>query len=240
MTSTAAALIEFFLIGLATPLTATCVIPLYPAFLAYLASAGNSDRHTSIALLGTLVVAGVIAFMTLVGLLWSVIFAEGIGSAVEYISPAAFSVLAIVGALLIVSPSGFSRLPTVEPPHTSYPTVSAFGYGFFFGAIVIPCNPGLIALFFSRSTVTFPAFDTQVEVMLGFLAFGLGIGAPLLAFALISQSYSQAVTRTLARYSPVINRLVGVILLIVSLYYLVFVFQIIPGASGLELSIAAV
>ncbi|QRV15867.1 cytochrome C biogenesis protein [Haloterrigena salifodinae] len=234
MTSTTAALLEFFLIGLATPLTATCVVPLYPAFIAYLASAGEGSRDTPVAVLGGLVVAGVLAFVALVGLLWTVVFEAGVSDAVGFVSPVAFAVLAVVGAVLIVSPSGFARLPTIEPPHTQYPTLSAFGYGFFFGATVLPCNPGLIALFFGRSTVAFPAFDSQLEVMLGFLAFGLGIGAPLLAFALVSQPFGRRVTRTLARYSGPINRVVGAVLLVVSLYYLLFVFNVIPGTAGLE------
>lgn len=232
MPSTAASLLEYFLLGLATPLTATCVIPLYPGFLAYLASAGDRDRGPPIALLGGLVVAGVIAFMAAVGLLWTTVFRGGVAGAVDLLSPIAFGALAVVGVMLLVAPGGFSRLPTIEPPHSRYPTLSAFAYGFCFGAIVIPCNPGLIALFFSRSTVAFPAFDSQLEVVLAFLVFGLGIGTPLLAFALLSQPYSRQVTRTLARYSGVINRLVGVVLVAVSLYYLIVVFQVVPFVSG--------
>lgn len=228
MTSTTAALFEFFLLGIATPLSATCVIPLYPSFLAYLASAGERNRGPPIAVLGLLVVAGVIAFMAVVGVLWTVVFQQGVSRAVDLLSPIAFAILAVVGAVLVVAPNGFARLPTVEPPHSRYPTLSAFAYGFFFGAIVIPCNPGLIALFLSRSAVAFPAFDSQLEVLSGFLAFGLGIGTPLLAFSILSQPYSRRVTRTLARYGAAINRLVGVVLVAVSLYYLVVVFGVIP------------
>lgn len=234
MISTVAALLEFFLIGLATPLTAACVLPLYPSFVAYLVSAGDGDRRTSEAVLGLLVVAGVIAFMAAVGLLWTVVLGAGVADAVRRLSPIAFGALAFVGAVLLVAPNGFARFPTIEPPHGRYPTLSAFGYGFFFGAIVIPCNPGLIALFFARSTVAFPRFDSQLEVVLGFLAFGLGIGAPLLAFALLSQSFGRRITRTLARHSSLLNRLVGLVLLTVSLYYLLFVFSVGPGTGGLE------
>lgn len=229
MTSTALALLEFFLIGVATPLTAACVLPLYPAFVAYLGSMGKREGPSSPALLGVLVVAGVVAFMALFGLLWTALLGAAIERGVEAVSPVAFLVLAVVGLVLLVAPEGFARLPSVEPPHTRRPNASAFAYGFFFGAIVIPCNPGLIALFFSRSTVVFPAFDTQVEVMLAFLAFGLGIGAPLLALALVSQPYSERVTRVLARHSDVINRLVGVVLVLVAAYYLLFVFAVLSG-----------
>ena len=240
MTSTAAALLEFFLIGLATPLTASCAIPLYPSFIAYLVSASEVDRRWSEPILGLLVVAGVIAFMAVVGLLWTIVFGRAVADAVQRLSPIAFAVLAVIGAVLVVAPSGFARFPTVEPPHSRYPTLSAFGYGFFFGAIVIPCNPGLIALFVTRSTVVFPGFDSGFEVVLGFLAFGVGIGAPLLAFALLSQSIGRRLTRTLARYSSPLNRAVGVVLLVVSLYYLVFVFSVVPGTAGLESPLSAV
>ncbi|RKD95440.1 cytochrome c biogenesis protein CcdA [Halopiger aswanensis] len=233
---TAAALLEFFLLGLATPLTATCVVPLYPSFIAYLASVGGQDESggadgadgPSAILLGLLVVAGVLAFMVALGVVWTTVLQRSISDAVTALSPLAFAVLAVVGAVLLVAPNGFARLPTIEPPHSRYPTLSAFAYGFFFGTIVIPCNPGLIALFLGRSTVAFPAFDSQLEVLLGFLAFGLGIGTPLLALAVVSQSAGRRATRTLARYSGAINRLVGVVLVAVSLYYLIVVFEVVP------------
>jgi len=63
-------------------------------------------------------------------------------------------------------------------------------------------------------------YDTHVESMLGFLAFGLGIGAPLLAFAVVSESFGRRITGVLARYSGPINRAVGAVLLGVSAYYL--------------------
>ena len=229
MTSTEAALLEFFLIGLATPLTAACVLPLYPAFIAYLGSIGTHEQDRSVALLGVLVVSGVISFMAVIGILWTLVFGASISQVVETISPGASLVLSVVGFVLVVSPDGFARLPAVEPPHTTRPYLSAFGYGFFFGAIIIPCNPGLIALFFSRTTVVFPAFESQLEVMLAFLVFSLGVGAPLLAFALLSQPYSERLTRLLARQSDIINRGVGLVLLAVSAYYLLFVFRVVPG-----------
>jgi len=234
MTSTLAALGEFFVIGLLTPLTAACVLPLYPAFIAYLASAGDGDKARSPATLGLLVVAGVLTFMTLMGLLVVMVLGDSFRVVVEQISPVAFAVMAVVGIVLATSPGGFSRLPNVEPPHLNYPTASAFGYGFFFGAIIIPCNPATLTLFFARSTAILPGLDTQIEAIAGFFAFGLGIGAPLLVFAFLSQPVSQQVTTTLARYSKPINRVVGVLLAIIAIYYLLFIFHVIPGTEGLQ------
>lgn len=224
------ALVEHFLLGVATPLTAACVIPLYPAFLAFLASSGDGDADRSVALLGLLVVAGVLAFMAVIGVFFTFVLEESINRVVEDVSPIAFSILAIVGAILLTDQKGFSRLPSFEPPQSRYPSASAFSYGFFFGAIIIPCNPALIGLFFARAPVL---YDTHVESMLGFLVFGLGIGAPLLAFALLSEPFSRRVTTTLARYSGPINRGAGAILLAVAAYYLVYVFEIVPAPVAL-------
>ncbi len=176
-------------------------------------------------MLGVLVVAGVISFMAVIGLVFAMLLETSITRVVETVSPIAFLILGAIGLGLVFAPGIFARIPSVEPPHTRSPRLSAFGYGFFFGAIVIPCNPGLIALFFARTPIL---FDSQLESFLGFLAFGLGIGAPLLAFAVLSEPFSQRITRTLARFSRPINRGVGVILLIVSGYYLIWVFRVIP------------
>lgn len=226
---TLGSVVEVFLIGVATPLTAVCVLPLYPAFISYLASAGVDDtgRNRSPVVLGLLVVAGVLVFMAAVGLLFTTVLGVGIESGfVGNVGPWAFGLLGVIGAVLLVAPEGFARLPSVEPPHTSRPRFSAFGYGFFFGAIIIPCNPGFIGFFFARQAVL---FDTVAGNMLGFLAFGLGIGAPLLALAVFSEAFSRRITTTLARYSSPINRFVGGLFLVVAIYYLVFVFTVIPG-----------
>jgi len=219
---------EMFWIGVVTPLTAVCVLPLYPAFVSYLASTGeDGGRGRSPALLGVLVVAGVISFMTAAGYLFVVVLEVGIaGGFVGRFGPWIFAVLGVVGAVLLVDPAGFSRLPSFEPPHTERPYVSAFGYGFFFGGVIIPCNPGFIGLFFARQAVL---FEGGVQNMIGFLSFGLGIGAPLLAFAILSESLGHRVTRTLARYSDPINRVVGGFVLLVAVYYLTFVFAVVPG-----------
>lgn len=217
-------LLESFLVGVGTPLTAACALPLYPGFLAYLS---NQDREdVPVAALGVLVVAGVVSFLGLVGFVFSYVLQASLTSVVAVASPVAFALLFVVGVALVLDVDALHRLPTVEPPQSSHPWATAYLYGFFFGAVVIPCNPGLIALFFVRAPVL---YDTFAESLLGFLAFGLGIGAPLLAFALVSQTASRRVTRTLARHSSLVNRATGVVLVVVAAYYLVVVFDVVGG-----------
>ncbi|WP_396611257.1 cytochrome C biogenesis protein [Haloferax sp. S1W] len=238
----AAKLLELFLIGVGTPLTAACALPLYPGFLAYLARQsrlGDDDSTRSlrgnglpIAVLGGLVTLGAVAFMLAVGVLFSLLLEISLTAVVGVVSPVAFGILFVVSLALLADAKVFARLPTIEPPETRHPALSAFSYGFFFGAIILPCNPGFIALFFARVPVL---FDTAAESLLGFLAFGLGIGAPLLAFALVSERYSRQVTRWFARHTTEINRVTGAVMLVVSVYYLLVVFDVLGVAGQVEM-----
>ncbi|MFB6310048.1 MAG: cytochrome c biogenesis protein CcdA [Salinirussus sp.] len=212
--------IQSFSLGLATPLTAVCVIPLYPGFLAYLSNAG--EDAPPVAVLGGLVAAGVIGFMAIVGLVFTTVASRSLTGVVELVSPIAFAILGVVSLVLLTGRSIGESLPTIEPPRTDRPALSALGYGAFFGAIVLPCNPGFIAIFFARSFL----FTAPVESMTNFLAFGLGMAAPLLAFALVAESLGQRVIAVLTRHRTLVNRGTGAIMLVISLYYLLVVFDV--------------
>ncbi|MCO8267755.1 cytochrome C biogenesis protein [Haloferax sp. AB510] len=266
LTDLAPRLFELFVLGVGTPLTAACALPLYPGFLAYLArqssrvsgessspagatgdgrggvrnGGGDGDERDGslpIAVLGGLVTAGAVSFMLVIGVVFSLLLEVSLTTVVEVVSPAAFVVLFVVSLALLFDAKVFARLPTIEPPETRHPALSAFAYGFFFGAIVLPCNPGFIALFFARVPVL---FDTAAESLLGFLAFGLGIGAPLLVFALVSERYSRRATRWFARHTTAINRVTGAVMLVVSVYYLLVVFDVLGVAPVIESLLDAV
>jgi cytochrome c-type biogenesis protein len=209
-----------FTLGLATPLSAVCVVPLYPGFLAFLS---NQDEDApSIAVLGALVALGVIAFMAGVGVLFTTLLETSLTAVVETVSPPAFALLALLGVVLIADLHPQSRLPTVEPPQTQYPSLSAFAYGAFFGAIVLPCNPGFISVFFARAFL----FLDPVTSLANFGAFGVGMGSPLLAFALVSEPWRDRVLGLLTGHRRAVNVVTGVALLAISLYYLLFVFEV--------------
>ncbi|WP_435335569.1 cytochrome c biogenesis protein CcdA [Haloarchaeobius sp. TZWWS8] len=222
--------VEVFVLGVGTPLTAACALPLYPGFLAYLSSQGEEGRLPAGVLAG-LVTLGVIAFMAAVGVVFSFLLQESLTVVVEVVSPIAFVVLLLVSVALLFDLDLAHRLPTAEPPQSSHPALTAFGYGFFFGAIVLPCNPGLLALFFARAPVL---FDTPLAGFLGFLAFGLGMGTPLLAFGLVSQSAGQRATRGLAKHSSTINRVTGAVMLLVASYYLLVVFDVVGVSDAVS------
>ncbi len=241
----AATVAEFFVLGLVTPLSAVCVVPLYPGFVAYLSaqSGGGTTGSTrtegadtregrggySPAVLGVLVLAGVLLFMLLLGVLFSTVLQASLTGVIGVVSPVAFGLLALVSVALIVDLDVFARAPAVEPPQTSHPAATALLYGFFFGAIVVPCNPGVISFALARQfLVTAP-----VEKLLVFFAFGLGIGTPLLALAVVSEAAGRRLTRALARHRRAINVTTGVVMLAVSVYYLTAVFDVFGVGTAL-------
>jgi len=213
-----------FVLGLLTPLTAVCVLPLYPGFLSYLANklVGNEQNKKLLILFGLIVTSGVIVFMFLLGLIFTTFLQLSLTKIIGIISPIAFGILIIISILLIFDIDIGRFLPRVRTPAAKNPLFNAFVFGFFFGAIVIPCNPLFIAALFARSLTTM-GFLTNI---LNFLAFGIGIGTPLLVFSIISSAASKSIISFLVKHKRKINLVSGIFMLIVSLYYLIFVFRI--------------
>lgn len=217
---------QSFILGLLTPLGAVCVLPLYPGFLAYLAkesSKGNRPDRKTFALFGAVVASGVVAFMLILGLLFTTLLQQSLTNVIAVVSPLAFGILAIISVAMILDVEFGRFLPKVKTPTSDRPLANAFFYGFFFGAIVIPCNPGFIAVFLARATL----INNFLQGMLNFLFFGLGIGFPLVAFSLLSTRKSKEVINFLSEHQRQINLGAGIIMLIISVYYLVVIFRVL-------------
>lgn len=212
--------------GLFAPLGAVCVLPLYPGFLSYLASKTTTkDSKKQIVLFGVVVSLGVIISMLVLGLIFVFILKASLTKVIGIVSPIAFGILALVSILLIFNFDIGRFMPKVHAPVLKNPLFSAFLFGTFFGAIVLPCNPASLAVLFAVSTSTI-AFITN---FLNFLFFGMGMAFPLLVLALISASKSQEVIGFLTKYKRTINIIAGVIMLGISSYYLIFVFKVFGG-----------
>lgn len=213
-----------FLAGLFAPLGAVCVLPLYPGFMAYLSNQlSGKESKKIIMLLGLVVMLGVILSMALVGLIFTQFLQASLTSAIQIISPIAFGILGIVSVLMIFNFDIGRFFPRINAPIRKNPFWSAFGFGAFFGAIVLPCNPASLIVLFAVSTSTME-FVTN---FLNFIAFGVGMGLPLLVMSIISAQYSSRVIKWLAKYKMAINTMAGLIMLAISLYYLIFVFRIL-------------
>ena len=213
-----------FIAGLFAPLAAVCVLPLYPGFLAYLANqlSKKETKKSTFIQLGLTVTLGVITSMLIFGLIFTTILKTSLTSAIGIISPIAFGILGIVSILMIFNFDLGKFFPQIHAPIKKNPFISSFIFGFFFGAIVLPCNPASLIVIFALSTTT----TDFILNMLNFFVFGIGMAAPLLIFAIISSSKSKSVIDFLTKNKRKINFIAGIIMLAVSLYYLIFVFRV--------------
>tara|TARA_Y100000034_G_scaffold135553_1_gene207969 strand:+ start:1232 stop:1906 length:675 start_codon:yes stop_codon:yes gene_type:complete len=211
-----------FLAGLFAPLAAVCVLPLYPGFLSYLAGQVKGSEKRNMIVLGLIVTLGIIVSMSLFGLIFTKIFQSSLTKAIGIISPIAFGILLIISLFLIFNFDFSKILPKYNAPVLKNPYFTSFVFGFFFGAIVLPCNPASLIVLFALSTSTLSFLGN----FLNFIVFGLGMAAPLLLFTIISSAKSHQVIEWLGKHKKKINLVAGLIMLVISLYYLLFVFKI--------------
>jgi len=215
-----------FVLGLLTPLTAVCVLPLYPGFLAYLAKQVSGEEEASrktIIWLSLVITGGVILFMFILGLVFTTILQVSLTKVIGIVSPIAFGILIIISISLILNVDFSKLLPKYKYKTKRNPYWSALTYGFFFGAIVIPCNPLFIAALFSRTLVS----SDFLLNFLNFIFFGVGIGAPLIVFGIISAAVGQRIINFFVKHQRIINLIAGILMLGISLYYLIFVFRVL-------------
>ncbi len=212
-------LVTAFTLGLATPVTAACVLPLYPGFIAYLA---RTDEETNPATLGAIVMTGVITAMFLVGLVFTYGLKASLTEVIGIVSPIMFTILVLVSVLLIVGFDFATVLPSIDAPRVGGTRSEAFLFGMFFGGIALPCNPGMITALFSFGLLS----TTFATTFLQFLTFGIGLGLPLFALAIAGEQ-SNTFISYLTRYKRTIDVTTGTVMLAVSLYYLIVVFNVI-------------
>ncbi len=217
-----------FLAGLFAPIGAVCVLPLYPGFLAYLAGQVNSkdvdDKSSKVLLLklSSLVTLGVVLSMFLVGLIFTKFLQVSLTSVIEIVSPIAFFILGIISLMLIFGFEFSKYIPQVQSPTVSNPYVSSILFGLFFGIVVLPCNPASLVVLFAVSS----SVSSFLLNLLGFVLFGVGMALPLFILGVVSAGYSNTVIGFLIRNKRRINLVAGLIMLVISVYYLIFVFKV--------------
>ncbi len=205
-----------FLAGIYTPLGAVCVIPLYPGYLAFLVSQTDTGQQRSSLLMGLIITAGVIGSMLLFGLLSIIIFNISISSAITTITPVIYTLLALLGAGMIVGLDPGRLFPSVTIRTGSSAIGSALLYGGFFGLVALPCNPaGLIMVFALSATIQEAALS-----IIHFIIFGFGMATPLLLLSLLSEQKVSKILQILIRHQIGIRKGAGVAILAIALYYL--------------------
>lgn len=189
-----------------------CILPLYPAFLAYLTGATTTGRRFPPAAAAALVWAGVVVGMVVIGAIFAAL-ATPLGDFIRVVLPIADGLLVVLGVLLLMGRNPFARLPQLSPAVAGRggPAVGAFMYGLLFAPIAIPCSgPFLIVIFAYSLTIG----DVAGQLVF-FLAFGIGFGLPLFAIGLLDQLSGARVARGLVRWERPLQVVLGVALLVI-------------------------
>ena len=194
-----------------------CILPLYPAFLAYLTTntsvaatvpMGSVDSPPRLrpAVAALLVWAGVVTGMLAIGLAIAAV-AVPLGDFSRIVLPIADGLLITLGLLLLAGINPFARLP--QPSAAALggrgPQAGAFLYGLLFAPIAIPCSgPFLVGIF---------AFSLTIGDALGRIAFfgvfGVGFGLPLFLLGSIGQARGAQLARAVVRYERPLQLVLG-------------------------------
>lgn len=206
------ALVATYGLGLASA-ASPCLLPLYPAFLAYLTGTAGADAGTGrgrrvSGFLGLAVLAGLITSMLLIGLV-VVALSAPISSLLGFAIPVIDLLLISLGVMLLAGVNPFLKAPQVRVPGASGPTSQAYLYGIFLGPIALPCaGPFLIATL----AISVGAAET-VGTMATFAVFALGFGMPLVLLSVLARARQDQVVRFLTRHHRAIEVVSGVLLI---------------------------
>ena len=227
-----------FWLGVGATVT-PCILPLYPAFLAYLtgglvpAGAGATGPTDGVQRIGParaalLVWAGVVVGMVAIGAVLAALAAP-LGDFNAVVLPIADLLLIVLGVLLLLGINPFARLP--QPPPNALSghgaSLGAFGYGLLFAPIAVPCSgPFLVGIFAFSLTI-----GDALARLLFFAAFGVGFGLPLFVLGSLGQVRGQRIARWLVRYERPIQLVVGAILVGVGIWDLSVNLPNILGAA---------
>ncbi|MBF8289325.1 MAG: cytochrome c-type biosis protein [Chloroflexi bacterium] len=215
-------------LGLASA-ASPCLLPLYPGFVAYLASNSRAlEGRRGTGLLGLIVLGGVLTMMTLIAIVL-VIVAVPTSRLLAFATPVIDGVLILLGLLLLAGRNPFERMPGASVPLVANPYGRAYLYGLFLGPIALPCaGPFLISLL----GISLGVADAAGK-MGTFLLFGLGFGLPLVALSLLTGVRAQAVVRWIVRRHRAIEIVAGLLLVVVAIVDLVDKWESITLTLGL-------
>jgi len=203
-----------------------CILPLYPAFLAYITTggaqaatvpAGGPPPRPALppAVAALIVWAGVVTGMLAIGALIATV-AVPLGDFNRIVLPVADALLIGLGVLLLAGVNPFAKLP--QPSASALggrgPEASAFLYGLLFAPIAIPCSgPFLVGIF---------AFSLTIGDALGrivfFGVFGIGFGLPLFLLGTVGQARGAQLARALVQYERPLQLVLGAVLIGVGIW----------------------
>ncbi|MCY3836547.1 MAG: hypothetical protein OXF83_08975 [Anaerolineaceae bacterium] len=219
-----------FTSGVPAILTNICVLPLYPGMIAFLTGQLNGDRgdrgetepgssrfasygYGKSALLGLMVLLGVMTLMLFIGLLfWQLKMATS--DILPVLLPLIYGLVIFLGLLMVRGKNPFAWLTRVEAPVFRNPFLTAYVYGLVLAPMTLPCTGPYLTAIFALSAVS-SAY--AIEQLVFFIGFGFGFGWPLLVLPLLATSAQRSLTRTLAQRHELLTKLSGALLVIIGI-----------------------
>jgi cytochrome c-type biogenesis protein len=204
-----------------------CVLPLYPAFLAYLTRTtapvattaggpvGTAPARLPAGIAALLVWAGAVSGMLAIGGLIAAL-AVPMGDFNRFVLPVADLLLILLGVLLLIGINPFARLPQPSPAALGRPgpMVGAFSYGLLFAPIAIPCSGSFLVGIFAFSLTIGDALGR----LLFFGVFGVGFGLPLFVLGTVGQARGAQLARAVVRYERPLQVVLGLALVAVGIW----------------------
>jgi cytochrome c-type biogenesis protein len=241
------------LLGILTPLGAICVIPLYPGFLAFLASfrlqtksktnrsldendKSNSKLFWQIIFLAAFVCIGILVSLSLVGFVFSTLLEVSLTNVIAVVSRIAFLFLAIYSVYLVFDLSLDSILRKFGLHNLRKKSFFNFFSSFSERIYSLSDRPFLASFLFGLffGFIVLPCNPAPLVLFfsrelvsptgfIGFIAFGIGLCIPLFLLAVFGGT-SRRFLSFLQSHLRIINILSGTLMFGVSMYYLFFVF----------------
>lgn len=212
-------LLEAFLLGNSAILTNVCILPLYPGLMAFLAGQANNEKaQKATRWLGILVLAGVLTLMTLVGLLLYLL-QQSFGVILPWLLPIIYTVVILMGLLMLSGRNPFARLSSSQAPVLSNPYASAYTYGLLLGPMTLPCAGPLVVSAFLLGAGSFSGLASSLGY---FFVFGLGFGWPLVVLPFAAAPLQRRFTRWMTQHYTLLTRLSGALLIIIGVWGIIF------------------
>jgi cytochrome c-type biogenesis protein len=208
-------LVEAFALGNGAILTNACLLPLYPALIAFLAgSTGTTSGRSGTRLLGVVVLAGILTLMTLVGLALYLLQAS-FGPLLSLLLPILYAAVAGLGLLMLLGVNPFARLATARVPLLRSRYATAFAYGLLLGPMTLPCTgPIVVSAFLLGSGSAAMLADGLAY----FVAFGLGFGWPLVLLPFLAAPLQRRGVTWMTRHHGALTRASGALLIAIAGY----------------------
>jgi len=208
--------------GIAATIT-PCVLPLYPAFLAYVTAPPGAEADGATASLArpapaiaaVMVWLGVVTGMVAIGVVLAAL-SLSLGTVLRLLVPIADILLIALGILLLAGRNPFAWIPQPSPASfgRAGPLAGSFLYGLLFAPIALPCSgPFLIGIFVASLTI--PDALRQLGF---FAAFGVGFGLPLLVLGMVGQLRAAEMARAIVRWERPLQVVLGVALIVIGVW----------------------